>query len=431
MDITGLITNVSTTPIVRQMSTAILNWVNAEQVEVDNCTVGTLRHNSILQESITQRRELEQNLEGLVWGCEIAKRGLCSVDELLILTEWINSPSKNIAVSAAKAVCDLLKRNDTEFTLTQQEISEKLLTSGCLPTLLNMAASNEIKPHTEVIREELETADKIGEGTSGVVRAGKWHGITVAIKTFNTDSNPKEFLREVSLLSLIKHKHIVALRGACTKPGDTFLIEDLMEASLYDLLHCKTIDLSEMLKLHFAYGTAKGMQVLHSLLLVHRDLKSLNILVSKDMVTKICDFGLSRVMDKSKAAMTANIGTVYWTAPEVFSKKGYSEKADIYSYGIILWELLTRERPYSDVNDFSVPVLVTRGERPAIPKNCDKEYRTLVTKCWHKQPLKRPSFDKILEKLRIMRTVGVVVAWSVGWRWCCRNGVLSGSGLQR
>eukprot|EP01127_Copromyxa_protea_P017779 TRINITY_DN5466_c0_g1_i1.p1 TRINITY_DN5466_c0_g1~~TRINITY_DN5466_c0_g1_i1.p1 ORF type:complete len:686 (+),score=105.96 TRINITY_DN5466_c0_g1_i1:16-2073(+) len=401
-DVTGLCNIYPTlTPIISQMSMAILSWTTSEQSEVTNTNIGVIRHNTIVQENIVDRKEIEQNLRGLIWSSEIGKRGLCSVQELDILVEWVESPTKQISVTSCCAICALLKRPDTEFTISQQMISERVMsTPGVLTTILKMAAEGTVKTHTEVKREDIETLKMVGEGTAGVVSAGRWNGTTVAVKSFNNNSDPKEFYREVSLLTLIKHKHIVSLHGASMDPNDPFLIEDLMEASLYDIIHCKTLELPESLKLHVAYGTAKGMRVLHNIGIIHRDLKSLNILISKNMVAKICDFGLSRVLDKSKSnMMTQNIGTVSWTAPEVFSKKGYTEKADVYSFGIICWELLTREKPFGDVAAFSVPLLVTKGERPPIPKDCSKEYKSFISKCWHKRPQQRPDFQKILETL--------------------------------
>jgi len=121
------------------------------------------------------------------------------------------------------------------------------------------------------------------------------------------------------------------------------------------------------------------------------------------MEVKICDFGLSRILDKSKT-MTTNIGTVAWIAPEIFQKKHYSEKADVYSFGIILWELLTREMPYGPVESFSVPLLVLKGERPAIPRDTTKQWRGLIVKCWHHKPIRRPSFEEITRHLITMHS---------------------------
>jgi len=110
------------------------------------------------------------------------------------------------------------------------------------------------------------------------------------------------------------------------------------------------------------------------------------------------------VVDKH-APMTGNVGTVCWIAPEIFNnKKLYTEKADVYSYGIILWELLMRQMPFDDTESFTIPLLVTKGKRPKIPKNTSKEWCKLIEKCWHQKPDKRPTFSMILASLGVMWT---------------------------
>jgi len=117
--------------------------------------------------------------------------------------------------------------------------------------------------------------------------------------------------------------------------------------------------------------------------------------VSNFFEVKICDFGLSRVIDRNQP-MTANIGTVCWVAPEIFNnKKLYTEKADVYSYGIILWELLARKMPFEDEEAFSIPLLVSKGKRPKMPKELPKGWEKLIKLSWNQKPLKRPPFDEI------------------------------------
>jgi len=101
--------------------------------------------------------------------------------------------------------------------------------------------------------------------------------------------------------------------------------------------------------------------------------------------------------------MTANIGTVSWIAPEIFAKKTYSEKADVYSFGIIMWELVTRVMPFGDVEPFSVPLLVTNGSRPPVPKDCPKDFARLIGQAWHQKPHKRPKFEELEHKLKRMK----------------------------
>jgi len=169
-----------------------------------------------------------------------------------------------------------------------------------------------------------------------------------------------------------------------------------MEASLFDFIQVTSVEYDEQLLHIMAFSVARSMDYLHSCNLIHRDLKSLNLLVNQHFEIKICDFGLSRVIDRNQP-MTANIGTVCWVAPEIFSnKKLYTEKADVYSYGVILWELLVRKMPFEDEEAFTIPLLVAKGKRPKMPKEVPKGWDKLIKNCWHQKPAKRPSFSEIM-----------------------------------
>lgn len=261
--------------------------------------------------------------------------------------------------------------------------------------------SGDIELHKEITKSDLEILEKIGDGNAGSVYKARYEDRLVGVKFFSKGSvnNSQDFLRELGFLSLIKHPLVVSCYGGCTAPGNEFIVTELMESNVYEVLHDETFEMDYEMKLDFAISTAKCMSFLHGCGVIHRDLKSLNLLVSKNFEVKICDFGLSRVIDSNKA-MTSNIGTVAWIAPEVFSKKAYTEKADVYSYGVILWELITRKMPFGDVEAFSIPLLVSRGERPELYKDCPAEWKKLIKSCWHQKPQMRPSFKKILVKLR-------------------------------
>ena len=101
--------------------------------------------------------------------------------------------------------------------------------------------------------------------------------------------------------------------------------------------------------------------------------------------------------------MTGNIGTVYWMAPEMFQNASYTEKVDVYSFWIVLFEIISGEVPFKGENSFSIPVQVTHGTRPGLPKNLSKPWLKLVTKCWADRPARRPTFDKILQMLEALK----------------------------
>ena len=136
---------------------------------------------------------------------------------------------------------------------------------------------------------------------------------------------------------------------------------------------------------------------------LHRDLKSANILLDDSYNAKITDFGLSRLKAQERS-MTGNCGTVQWMAPEILANESYAEPADVYSYGIILWELLTRECPYKGMNSIQCALAVlNKNARPSLPHWCPLDIRELIEECTGKIPTSRPTFSQILVRLEKMR----------------------------
>lgn len=162
-----------------------------------------------------------------------------------------------------------------------------------------------------------------------------------------------------------------------------------------------------------AIDIARGMHYLHSCdpVVIHRDLKSHNLLVDERGRIKLCDFGLAKLLSSAldqnpngdssggAAAMTS-CGTPAWTAPEVLRSEAYSKSADVFSFGIVLWEIATRQEPHSGLPMFQVVFIVgTQGARPTIPDGCPAEFRDLIEACWSEQADDRPSFREVLERL--------------------------------
>jgi serine/threonine protein kinase len=132
---------------------------------------------------------------------------------------------------------------------------------------------------------------------------------------------------------------------------------------------------------------------------LHRDLKSANILLDESYTAKVCDFGLSRLKSQDRS-MTGNCGTVQWMAPEVLANQSYNEKADVFSYGIICWELLTRQCPYEGMSAIQCAMAVlNRNQRPEIPRWCPPPLHALIRRCVKKDPKERPTFTQILDAL--------------------------------
>ena len=132
-----------------------------------------------------------------------------------------------------------------------------------------------------------------------------------------------------------------------------------------------------------------------------RDLKSQNLLVDNDFKVKVCDFGLAKLLLDTQAASTMTAcGTPSYTAPEVLRNQQYSEKCDVFSFAILMWELLTREEPYAGMPPFQIVFAVaSEGRRPTIPDNCPVEYAELTRECWNEYAEDRPTFSEVIGKL--------------------------------
>ncbi|KAK8557754.1 hypothetical protein V6N13_008143 [Hibiscus sabdariffa] len=269
--------------------------------------------------------------------------------------------------------------------------------------------------------EDLEELRELGSGTFGTVYHGKWRGTDVAIKRikkicFTGRSSEQErltveFWREADILSKLHHPNVVAFYGVVQDgPGGTLatVTEFMVNGSLRHVLVSKDRQLDRRKRLIIAMDAAFGMEYLHSKNIVHFDLKCDNLLVNlKDPVRPICkvgDFGLSKI--KRNTLVTGGVrGTLPWMAPELLngSSSKVSEKVDVFSFGIVLWEILTGEEPYANMHYGAIiGGIVSNTLRPPVPSYCDPEWKLLMEQCWAPDPVVRPSFTEIARLLRIM-----------------------------
>lgn len=259
---------------------------------------------------------------------------------------------------------------------------------------------------------ELVLKEKIGAGSFGTVHRADWNGSDVAVKILmEQDFHPerlKEFLREVAIMRSLRHPNIVLLMGAVTQPPNLSIVtEYLSRGSLYRLLHRHAAreNLEERRRLSMAFDVAKGMNYLHKRNppIVHRDLKSPNLLVDKKYTVKVCDFGLSRLKANTFLSSKTAAGTPEWMAPEVLRDEPSNEKSDVYSFGVILWELMTLQQPWSNLNPAQVVAAVGfKGQRLEIPSSVDPKVAAVIESCWVREPWRRPSFASIMESLKLL-----------------------------
>ncbi|XP_061368711.1 serine/threonine-protein kinase CTR1-like isoform X1 [Gastrolobium bilobum] len=257
---------------------------------------------------------------------------------------------------------------------------------------------------------DLVLKEKIGSGSFGTVHRAEWNGSDVAVKILMEQDfhaeRFKEFLREVAIMKRLRHPNIVLLMGAVTQPPNLSIVtEYLSRGSLYRLLHKPGAkeQLDERRRLGMAYDVAKGMNYLHKRNppIVHRDLKSPNLLVDKKFTVKVCDFGLSRLKANTFLSSKSAAGTPEWMAPEVLRDEPSNEKSDVYSFGVILWELSTLQQPWGNLNPAQVVAAVGfKGKRLEIPRDLNPQVAAIIEACWANEPWKRPSFLSIMDSLR-------------------------------
>lgn len=256
-------------------------------------------------------------------------------------------------------------------------------------------------PFEEINYEDIEVEEVVGRGAFGVVCKAKWKGKDVAIKTIESESERKAFIVELRQLSRVNHHNIVKLYGSCNNPV-CLVMEYAEGGSLYNVLHG-----AEPLPYYTAshamswcFQCSQGVAYLHGMkpkALIHRDLKPPNLLlVAGGTVLKICDFGTACDI---QTHMTNNKGSAAWMAPEVFEGSNYSEKCDVFSWGIILWEVITRRKPFDEIGGpaFRIMWAVHNGTRPPLIKNLPKPIESLMTRCWSKDPSQRPSMEEIVK----------------------------------
>jgi serine/threonine protein kinase len=271
-------------------------------------------------------------------------------------------------------------------------------------------ADHGLSEHWMIDHAAIALGKTIGHSSFGMVNEGRLNGTKVAVKTIKRDGkggkgdDVEAFKKEAELNCKLRHPNVVLFMGICVQPAEVCIVTELMaRGNVHDLLvepiKGKSVKLTWKLRLQWAIDTAQGMAYLHSLTppMIHRDLKTTNLLVDRGMNVKICDFGLSRFQADDK--IMSAVGTVQFAAPEVLRHEKYTEKADLFSYGTVLWELHTRRTIFHGMPQIAVYKSVVDGDMPPVGDGCDARYAQLVRDCWRLDASKRPSFRACLDRL--------------------------------
>lgn len=251
----------------------------------------------------------------------------------------------------------------------------------------------------EIERAAITMAAKLGEGCFGEVWKAKLQKrVDVAVKTLKPGKmNPKDFLAEARTMHELRHRKLVRLLAVCSSDEPIYIVTEFMaNGALLDFLRKdagKMVKFTVMVKM--AAQIADGMAYLEAKNYIHRDLRAANILVGQHYDVKVADFGLARILDEG--IYDADRDTKFpikWTAPEALDKQQFSVKSDVWSFGVLLYELITRgATPYPGMSNREVLREIPRGYRMPQPSVCPTAFYDMMTQCWLYEPFRRPTFE--------------------------------------
>ncbi len=278
--------------------------------------------------------------------------------------------------------------------------------------LAQLDSQGEIRINITVPNSALTLGKLLGEGGFGAVYQGLYNGDPVAIKRLKsqdlTDKAVEELRNEAKIMFQLglESKYIVPLKKICLEAPYYSLVMELMpKGSLYGLLR-NGQPLPWEIRFQIAMDAAWGLKDLHGYHILHRDLKSLNILLDDRLRAKLADFGLAKVKHETSSQSSIAKGTVLWMAPELFDDEPKMTTAsDVYSFGMVLWELVTRALPYAKApNQMVAARWIEKGKKEDIPGDCPPELKKIIESCWESLPVKRPTAIQVAERLKPLVT---------------------------
>ncbi|KAM3694031.1 hypothetical protein ACJW31_07G029800 [Castanea mollissima] len=275
---------------------------------------------------------------------------------------------------------------------------------------------------------KLNMGDAFAQGAFGKLYRGTYNGEDVAIKILERPENDlgraqlmeTQFQQEVMMLATLKHPNIVRFIGACRKPMLWCIVTEYAKGGSVRQFLTRRSNRSVPLKLAVkqALDVARGMAYVHGLGLIHRDLKSDNLLIFADKSIKIADFGVARIEVQTEG-MTPETGTYRWMAPEMIQHRPYTQKVDVYSFGIVLWELITGMLPFQNMTAVQAAfAVVNKGVRPIIPSDCLPVLSDIMTRCWDANPDVRPPFMEVVRMLENAETEIMTTVRKARFRCC-------------
>ena len=270
-------------------------------------------------------------------------------------------------------------------------LSEKPQTAGL---------SRQANEEWEIDRRQIRLVRRLGAGQFGEVWEGLWNNTTsVAVKTLKIGTmSALEFLQEAALMKKLRHQKLIQLYAVCTKEEPIYIITELMKhGSLLEFLRGDGRSLKLPQLVDMSAQVASGMAYLEEQNYIHRDLAARNILVGDHMICKVADFGLARIIDEDiYEAHTGAKFPIKWTAPEAALYNRFTIKSDVWSFGIVLYEIITYGRfPYPGMTNAQVLEALQQGYRMPRPMGCPDKLYDVMLDCWKEEPASRPTFETL------------------------------------
>nr|ACG29736.1 protein kinase [Zea mays] len=278
-------------------------------------------------------------------------------------------------------------------------------------------AALEILERWTVDRSELLIGHRFASGAYNRLFHGIYKDQPVAVKFIRQPDDgeddelsaklEKQFTSEVTILARLQHRNVIKLVGACNCPTVFCVITEFLSGgslrAFLRKLERETLPLEKVISI--ALDIARGLEYIHLQGIVHRDIKPENILFDGEFCAKVVDFGVA-CEEKYCNLLGDDPGTYRWMAPEMYKHKPYGRKVDVYSFGLVLWELVTGSLPYQDMTPLQAAfAVVNKNLRPAIPLSCPAALKLLIEQCWSWQPERRPEFQQIVSVLENLKTV--------------------------
>jgi serine/threonine protein kinase len=411
--------------------------------------------------------DVPADLRALIESCldvDAEKRPVCGdvVNALIVLSKsehLMDAPSLNpleiVAVKSRRNSLGLSKKKDSEKEAKSKGIVKRLSQLTLAGSLTKNEVSSKVsKQQIEraisqfkddamlIDAREIKLGKKLGQGSFGDVFLGTFRGKRVAVKNCRLGHSLKilgsqatltSFIKELRIMNSVRHPSLMAFMGVCLddeRQKVSLLMEYCEKGNLHDLLQDKSEHFDFNISMKVLLETAEGVNYLHlnEPAIIHCDLKSPNILIDIDFNVKVADFGLAdfKLMPTDGADVVDGIAakkagggpkrleggvsamTSFWLSPEVMESDSFSDKSDVYAFGMIILEMLTRKLPFGDMTTHQAALAVLSDDyRPDIPAFVPPRMRSLIENCWLKDPKERPLFMDVIEELKNIRSDGL------------------------